>query len=427
MKPKSIDSGRIDDYFGAVSNEAAIDTHAYKLYGLDPAAGGHLPRPMKWVTRYKQLLPMIRIAALAMRLIWIMGGGIAFFFKELLAFRSYMKASCSVKRERKPFDKYGLAFSARAVNLIRPSNIEYAPNTWVTFPWVASPSRLKDCQTLNIITLLSGKDLWKAFSLSIAAVYNMVADKDLRPWLLQSYTAFRWFATQLGLEKLEGEFYIAEHYDRWAVLMDSVVYRKNSSIAHQCVLHLVQHGSLSALEDTLAEPGLAFALKYKLKAVSSLYIYDAVSGEIFNKDILDASPSRPIDIHYYSPGIELGDDIASRCFSILFVGHPICELTHIAIYRKIQEKYPDVVFCYKPHPTALPSEKIKRQRWTVIEDSQYFPAVNLIISYPSTLVAEYSLHDIPAVIHAIDISVDQLGPVLENIERFLPVVKQTAN
>jgi len=421
MKKNDIRKEWVEDYIAAVSNEIEIDTHSYKLYGLRPNEGGYLPRPMKWVARFNRMLPIIRGGAFGMRLVWFLGGGGIFFLKELTTFYRYMKKHLLSKERVMSSNVYGLAFSSRATSLIKYSNIGRTPNIWITFPWVNESTSIATSKRLDIFALLSTRELWKAFSLSMVALYTIMTHRELRPWALQTYTAFRWFLVRLGIEKLCGEFYIAEHYDRWAVLADSIVYRKNLMVSEsnlRCKLHLVQHGSVMALDQEQKMPGLAFTLKYKLKAVSDLYVYGDVSEAVFRRDILCKSDFLAVDAHYYSPKIELSKALHSDP-AILFVGHPICETIHIEIYRTLRHKYPDMAFYYKPHPTALPSESVRQHEWTIINDAQYFPVVSFIISYPSTLVTEYRSHNIPAVVHAIDAREDQVNLLLQEIEKVL--------
>src|SRR5690606_31094133 len=172
-----------------------------------------------------------------------------------------------------------------------------------------------------------------------------------------------------GLEKLHGDFCTSEHFDRWAVLVDSVVYEKNllrREEEDRCGLHLVQHGSLTKLDKVQQEPGLAFVLKYKLRAVSDLYAYDNASEMVFRRDILCAESLENLRVYYYSPQIQLAKTEHAARFSILFVGHPICEAMHVKAFEILRQAYSELTFYYKPHPTALPSASIRRYEWTVI-------------------------------------------------------------
>src|SRR5690606_8912862 len=148
-------------------------------------------------------------------------------------------------------------------------------------------------------------------------------------------------------------------------------------------------------------PGLAFTLNYKLRAVSALYIYDVASEEVFKRDVLCNSALQSINIQYYNSGFRLSNTYEEYGVKILFAGHPICEEAHIIIYQNLQRGHPDIVFYYKPHPTAGPSESIREYGWLVIDDERHFPVVSLVVSYPSTLVDEYISNDISTVTHAI--------------------------
>jgi len=89
--------------------------------------------------------------------------------------------------------------------------------------------------------------------------------------------------------------------------------------------------------------------------------------------------------------------------SLLFVGHQLCENAHIALMRELMA-VGGVQCFYKPHPTIGASNRILKLPWTVVPDREVFPQVNVIVSYPSTMVAEYAAHGIPAVVHPMDVS-----------------------
>ena len=84
----------------------------------------------------------------------------------------------------------------------------------------------------------------------------------------------------------------------------------------------------------------------------------------------------------------------------------------------LRDKY-DFRAYYKPHPTAHMSESMRQLGWSIIDNPSMFPAVDLLISYQSTLVVEYAGSGVPAAVHAINLenekSIDFLAIVIEKI------------
>jgi hypothetical protein len=80
----------------------------------------------------------------------------------------------------------------------------------------------------------------------------------------------------------------------------------------------------------------------------------------------------------------------------------------------------DVQAFYKPHPTTGAGRQVAELRWTVIQGRTVFPRVDLIVSYPSTMVAEYASHAVPAVVHSMDISIPQ---ILNHMPEILQIIR----
>lgn len=395
---------RIVDYLRATENEIVVDIEAYDICQVDPDDAGYIPRPTKWLKKIVGTLYFIRLFAFFLRGLWRFGGSTFFHLIELLFYYFYSK-KCEDKIPAALIAReYVLTFSSRAADVIQPSVVKNMPKCWITMPWAPINELPSGSIRVDVFSLLNGHDLLKAYLLSVVATRSLSRQRGSSPWVLQSYTAFRWFAVRAAIEKLEGRFLMAEHYDRWAVLADSVV---SSQRALACLeeakkpqLVLVQHGSLGSLKLSDSTPHLSFKLKCRLKAVTCLYVYDQASEEIFKKDILSRHcVSSGVDVNYFSPKITLSPDPDIEGFRILFVGHPICENLHIYLYKLLKREYSMYIY-YKPHPTAGMSEQIRLQNWMIVEDRNYYPEVDLLIAYPSTLVREYSTLGVPSVVHS---------------------------
>jgi hypothetical protein len=287
-------------------------------------------------------------------------------------------------------------------------------------PWAPLKRCAENIQCIDVFALLTRRELWQAWRDALQATYLMASRRRSTKWVLQSYTAWRWFVVRAAVDKLPGRLLMVENYDRWAVLVDSSAWSKKFSASNggppqRRELILMQHGSVQGLSGSAAFAASELQLRRRLRAVTRLHVYGPAEERAFKENILSKTcVRRGIEVTYFTPRIELQNLASEELPRVLFVGHPICENLHLKIFEGLQNEY-ECSFFYKPHPTAPMSERMNSPQWRVIQESDQFPVVDLVISYPSTLVAEYSAHNIPAVVHPIDLDEANFGPILDEI------------
>ena len=413
---------RVGDYVAATENEISIDEFLFKLVHLEPKTVGFLPRLSKWLKLGKGFPVVTFFAWSFTRYFWLAGGSSAFFFLQF--FPRWLGAS-KVSRVTPGDVGYILALSSRVGDIVDPRHFVDLPNTWITVPWAPLKQVPITAICLDVFSLLSRRDLWQAFCDAITATYSLFRRKRTSKWVLQSYTAFRWFAVRAAIDKLPGYMVMAEHFDRWAVLVDSSVQAQKCVVAssgdfRKRELILIQHGSLGNLGGEKTDSVHELRLYRKLRSVTHLYAYDAEAAYAFKSDVLSAGCSqRGLKVSFFKPSIELNavDNFAG--LKLLFVGHPLCESLHRYIFRFLCDKY-DFKAYYKPHPTAPMSASMRKLGWVIIDNSSTFPAVDLLISYQSTLVVEYAGVGVPAAVHPINLenenSIDFIGTVTKRID-----------
>ncbi|TCS35095.1 hypothetical protein EDC30_1118 [Paucimonas lemoignei] len=414
----------IVDYLQATDNEILFDEYDYRSLNLTPDTCGFLPRPTKWIGRLHSRFWFSKLAWRIGLLIWSSGGAAVYHSIQFL--RYFIQAS--KQHGEMPLSScrhFALAFSSRAAEVINSHSVPGFSACWITFPWAPVNQLPADANHIDVFSLLSARDLILALRHAMVSTQAMSYRADTKKWLLHSYTAFRWFASRAALEKLEGDFYIAEHYDRWAVLADGVIHNRlrprgtGGSMSH---LSLIQHGRVEGLSDPNQAPQFHMTLKRRLKAVSFLYVYDQTSENIFRESILSTHCiRRGIRVNHFRPQIVLQEEsLPTNSASVLFVGHPACESLHVFLLQELKRKYSINAF-YKPHPLMPMSTELVGQDWKVITEKSHFPRVQFLVSYPSTLVVEYASSGIPAVVHPIDLSVQNYdafkAEIIAHIER----------
>ena len=410
--PSISDLRIINDYLRGIRNEMAVDIYAIKLAKLDPACYGKFPRPSSWLGRFKRYAFLSRLLHRVSLPVWYFIGPILFRF-QCKRFRSNMHLAQRVK-----FDPIGqiLGFSIRSVDVAHVRHIDLVPRQWLELPWLPLINLPEDAEVISVASLLNDIDLDRSLYLATLAHRVVQSRNGMSDWGLQTYTAWRWILIRLAVDKLPGPLLTVEHFDRWAVLADGSV-QQSRHYGPNRKLTLMQHGSVNANQ---IPRGLGFRLPSRLRSVDKLLAYSLADVDVFKSEIFSSRCwDRGVQIGTYKPKIELSEiSLLKGTPSILFVGYPLCEAAHCALLTALRLQGDFEIF-YKPHPTRAASSHIKEQQWTVVEGRLVFPRVDLLISYPSTLVDEYAVHDIPAIVHRMDATecelVDRLTEIIQKI------------
>lgn len=403
------------EFDAAVRSECAIDEHYRHVLGVNDKDFVGLPRPAKWISFAKNNPFVLVVFYHLLKLVWFAGGGVVYFLFQMSFYfvRSLFvpckEFDCGVNRE------YALGFSRRAMDVVGEISLGRNPDCWVLFPWVRKKKHGDFQNVIDILELARFSDFAMAFALSAKALYKVgLISVGGESRFLQTYIAYQWFLARLTLEKLNADYFvIAEHHDRWAVLADCLV---SGKLNFGSSLVVVQHGVESTLKAV-----------HKLSNVSRLYVYDESSLRIFKENIISSCGVGGVCFYRYSIDLKLLDRSVFPCkTAALIVGHPSVESLHIGIYESLL-KGRDINVIYKPHPTVRESQEVRRAGWFVWRTKEDFPLVDIVISYPSTLVDEYSLAGVGAVVHPYAITLFDAADYLEKLSAVLDVVLSEEN
>ena len=414
MKFKKL-SPSLTDYLAAVSNEIAIEGRAYSMLNSSPDHLGYIPRVPRWISLGLKYPFLTNLLSKIVSFFWIAGGASLVFGIQafVTVCRSYWRRKFS---KTVACNDYVLAFSTRTGDIGLAKDAGSDAN-WIIFPWAPIADRGQNASQIDYAELLSVSDVFFAYINALKAVYLIARRPRQKKWILQSYTAFRWFSVRTVVENLRGPVLMTEHYDRWAVLVDGVFWRRAKRPGE--TLTLVQHGLVGSIYKASSPGASDLRLPRKLRAVDKLWVYDEPSERIFCDDILSRLCVNHAIVNRFMSVIstsDLGDDDQLR---VLFVGHPLCEQAHQSLFRKMDGV--QLKAYYKPHPRAEMSAQAKIAGWTLIEDPNVFPAVDLLISYPSTLTMEYGNLAVPSLVHPMNIAADEIDEfyrlVMEAVDR----------
>ncbi|WP_053146556.1 hypothetical protein [Pseudomonas sp. P97.38] len=397
-------------YLAATRNEIAVDESVYSLCACDPSKLAYAPRPAKFLSVIGEGFFVARVFIRVVSWLWYLGLDKCWFlfdFSRLLI----SKDKFDLRFLGLPSDRsIALSFSPRALSVLESVDALSQSSCLVRGPGSEGVITSPGLTVLNYSSFLTWRDCVEALRLSFIVSSRMKRKNDLSIWKLQSYTAFKWIVFYFAIEKMPShKFVITDHYDRWAVLVDRLVARRKVSSG----LTIVQHGSLVGLSSTSMETTFSVKIPTRLVSVNKLYVYNQGAAEVFRKYILScANRRRDLEVECFKPKISLSP--VSSDFSVLIVGHAICESFHLFLYDQMVSNS-GIDFFYKPHPTVSPSREIRARGWHMIEQADFFPKVDLLISYPSTLVAEYEGSGIGAILHPLAIKPAEYEAVLSKI------------
>lgn len=400
-------------YLQATENEIAIDEFLAK--GISKKIPP-LPRTSRWAGEKWGSLSLLIIYT-AVMLAFIFGGfllyAILFFAKYLFSKSKYSLFKISDINNEKDkvhyfaFSELGMKQTCYFFNENNSHELSISKLIIVKIPWINHSSKNKNYDTVDLYKFTSFLDVVKAFLLSTLSFIYYLKPSRIK-WILHLYTSPSWFLVALGMNNVQGDFASSEHYDRWAVLTDFICKIKRKNYI------LIQHGSLLGLKTKGYEH---FTLPYKLKAVSEIAVFSEIEFELFLEHIISPDKDRKIIVHFFQQPFFLSS-INSKKLSILIVGHSLCEREQLKLGEQLSKLSDKIVIYYKEHPKARASEKVKRTAWNFITDDDFFPDVDIIISYPSTLAYQYQELNKMVFLHELDnISQDKIDEIILTVKK----------
>lgn len=395
----------IADYLAATRNEIAVDEKFLRLARVKPAEVGYLPRVPLWLNRGLKTPTLTRIVWAFTWVVWLAGGAFAYFALELIKLERLRKRIYQRGLDQATLtDGAVLGLSPRVCDVMNATRFPWLPKTWLTCPWIPLHNLPIDAVKFPLISLLTKSELREAFVCSLQAVYALAYKPDTARWALQGYTALRWFVVRKAVDKLTGVLVTTQHFDRWAVLVDRSTRAIRMQAKSSRKFVMVQHGAVGGLESVGGQKDYSDQLPTRIACVDELYTYNQNEESIFRRDIFTENRQQSaLAVFYFSPTVNLTGEALHDQLQMLFVGHPLCEEFQSKVFQALK-KVLDFEAFYKPHPKAPMSTSMRDVGWTIIEDSLMFPRVNLLVSYPSTLVIEYEGVNVEAMVHPLDIS-----------------------
>lgn len=353
--------------------------------GLSGEMGLVLPHPYKLAHRFRGRLSIWRgLIEVLSRLWWAVGFPVwtsrelAYFVRRMVRSRDVTQVPLT--------GSIIVATSHRIADLAPRLSRSARPHKWLTVPWVSLESKTLPADDVKIPfeSLIQWRDILGALRDSWVGSREFSRDRP-RPDRLFTYTAFRWFLFRRVVLR-EGcaltAIWFANHYDRWAVLLDHLPFPADRI--------MIQHGLIDALE-----------VPTRLKAVSRFYCFDDRSASLFRRYVF--GPGQAVETTRIPASIDLKSlpDRLSDKRTILVIGQPIDYGKELRIVKALLDLPGGLHVLIKPHPlsSAAPYYQIRHERYMVIEDELYYPAVELVVCGSSTLGLEYEASGVHVLWH----------------------------
>lgn len=248
--------------------------------------------------------------------------------------------------------------------------------------------------------IISYRSIFVCFYLSIKAflLFNSHSKK-------YNFFYFSWLIQLETLKILNYKhFHSFDHYDRYAILADSQMYfKKDCSVEY--FFH--QHGKFNTIASD-------FSLPNRINNISHLVLFD-------DDDSLDYLLSNVIEGESIINNVYILDncfmtinDFNEKRFKILVIGNLACYQLHKKFIKSL-ETDTNLVLYYKPHPSNLVFMN-QTKNCINIKDIQYYPHVDVVVSYDSTLLDEYLKLGYFCIKH----SLDELNEIklIESLNKF---------
>lgn len=290
------------------------------------------------------------------------------------------------KRKEYPLRRLYLHHERRLLALSKAAGIQQEDDVWFhnPFDFITLPAEYNSVCALDYVTMCEvWKSAWQAFILHFKTVLSLGYDK-----YLLSLRAYEWCLTDFALRHipLDVNMTYSSICDRMAILYDKLPHENKTMIQHG-TMHF-HNMILEASHFVWQEDLGAYIWKSLYKSSpSTVYCYTKDDEIALSRSVI---ANHPVFIHM---GYGFKTSFKPEKKSLLIVGHPtLFYENEREILHQLQGL--DIIIYLKNHPAEsneLYDELRKQFGFTFIEGlNTQLPAVDLLISYESTLAYEYA-------------------------------------
>lgn len=353
---------KIDIYYKGLQNEVWIDDKAFYDTNLNNHVSYRVFKPNRVSNKVKKRPKLFKLLFFLATNFWF---PINFFIQTkifigvLLKFKFFYSTRFKNK-------KVLIVATRRALDQIEKiKNQKLIPDDFLFFGTCKDIEHPKNKGIYHHLNLI---DLLKAYFFSVF-LYKKLKIKGID----KMHTIFSqdWLHSYIILNKSEylEEIWFANHFDRWALLFNHYNCKKKV---------LIQHGILNEFTNP---PNLIDKINYA-------YLIHKNQKDLFTKSVIKNN----FNFETLNPNLVLTNLANSEKLNVLIIGNIGLYIDYeYALISKLEKS--EVNLFLKPHPVLTNENYLKwkeKYSFTLIEDSTFFPKVDLVVSYESTLGLEYS-------------------------------------
>lgn len=250
---------------------------------------------------------------------------------------------------------------------------------------------------INYKSVLNWRDYYKVLNLSLCTIKEYLIKYDC---YYAIYKVWNYYETYIGLSKLskDNNIYFSNQCDRWAIMFDAIPSRTKT---------LIQHGIAS---HTIVCPA-------QLSHIDILYAISRHTSDDMFFSILNCKP----ELKYSKPTLAL-TEIPKKRLTVLLVSHILYLEYEKRILKLLSNKGVEIYL--KKHPEVKNDRcylDLKDQYGFYYITDAFFPKVDAVISYQSTLAYEYMMYDIPTYIYdqSAEINLDEIDEFLKYLPKLV--------
>lgn len=288
--------------------------------------------------------------------------------------------------------------------------------------------RLKNYNLINIFNITTPLDIIRTYRDSLYC-YAILIQKVGINGAFYSMTAPKYFILYYALKSLSkgSEIVFSNQKDRWALLFSSFENLQKTLIQHgTCISKGRPPKFLDKYVTYNPEDDLYYQnIPYKLKDINTIYAFSQLEAKYM---ILAEHEKQASIIHIIGYNLTTLIETNEDTSSVLIVGHyKQFSNEEIALLEFFKNKSVHVILKTHPLVGKKPYLPLMRKYKFDLIEGNYFPKVDFLLSYSSTLALEYEAIGVP-VIYYDDIRLANNKLNIETLKKKMsPLINETEN
>lgn len=383
----------IDIYYLGIENEYELDMFSMRKDNVD-MEGCVIVRYLKVRNLIKDIKKVRHVVKLTIKLWWI----VHFILTYINFLKTIMKCLLNKGKMIAKGEEILILSNNRVYSIFKRFKSNYS-GLGLIVPWGKKEFGNSKIKSISSSDILEYSDIFWALkkSMEIRKSHKKRFKGFNQSIILQTYDSFNWFLMYRVLQKIEPScVWFVNHYDRWAILFDRIPIKSKKK--------QIQHG---IVDKEIIVPN-------KLVNIEEFYCFDENSKKIFKENYHE---NIKLVINYKIINNYINFMDTGFANTIIFIGSPYDSEKEEKIINNISKKFNNFTIFIKPHPSYSEKMYLKLEKGNIkiVREKNFFPKVNLVVSYKSTLAYDYENIGIPVIYH----EGKTVKSVIEEVSRYI--------